>query len=60
MSTAKENTAESLLDRDNLAKHFTIIGLDRCTVPKNRLIGGRVAINGKPKYARILIRARNN
>lgn len=35
---------------------FEIIGLDRYTVPKEYLVGGRVAINGKPKYARILIR----
>lgn len=35
---------------------FEIIGLDRYTVPKEFLVGGRVAINGKPKYARILIR----
>lgn len=58
-SMARESTAESLYDRDNLAKKFIIIGLDRYTVPKNKLIGGRVAINGKPKYARILIRYRN-
>jgi len=35
---------------------FEIIGLDRYTVPKEYLVGGRVAINGKPCYARILIR----
>lgn len=35
---------------------FEIVGLDRYTVPKEFLVGGRVAINGKPKYARILIR----
>ena len=35
---------------------FEIIGLDRYTVPKEFLVGGRVAINGKPTYARILIR----
>ncbi|MCD8334784.1 MAG: adenine-specific methyltransferase EcoRI family protein [Clostridiales bacterium] len=35
---------------------FEIIGLDRYTVPKQFLVGGRVAINGKPRYARILIR----
>ena len=34
---------------------FEIIGLDRYTVPKQFLVGGRVAINGKPTYARILI-----
>lgn len=37
-------------------EQFDIIGLDRYTVPKEFLVGGRVAINGKPKYARILIR----
>ena len=37
-------------------EQFEIIGLDRYTVPKEILVGGRVAINGKPKYARILIR----
>ena len=37
-------------------EQFEIIGLDRYTVPKEFLVGGRVAINGKPKYARILIR----
>ena len=35
---------------------FEILGLDRYTVPKEYLVGGRVAINGKPKYARILIK----
>ena len=35
---------------------FEIIGLDRYTVPKEFLVGGRVAINGKATYARILIR----
>ena len=38
---------------------FEIIGLDRYTVPKEFLVGGRVAINGKATYARILIRARH-
>lgn len=37
-------------------EQFEIIGLDRYTVPKQFLVGGRVAINGKPCYARILIR----
>lgn len=37
---------------------FEIIGLDRYTVPKQFLVGGRVAINGKACYARILIRRR--
>ena len=37
-------------------EQFEIVGLDRYTVPKECLVGGRVAINGKPCYARILIR----
>ena len=37
-------------------EQFDIVGLDRYTVPKEFLVGGRVAIDGKPKYARILIR----
>lgn len=37
-------------------EQFEIIGLDRYTVPKQFLVGGRVAINGKPCFARILIR----
>ena len=37
---------------------FNVIGLDRYTVPKQYLVGGRVAINGKPKYARVLIQKR--
>ena len=36
-------------------EQFRIIGLDRYTVPKESLVGGRVAVNGRPKYARILI-----
>lgn len=39
---------------------FEIVGLDRYTVPKERLVGGRVAINGKPCYARVLIRKKAN
>lgn len=39
-------------------EQFEIIGLDRYTVPKEALVGGRVALNGKPCYARILIRRR--
>lgn len=35
---------------------FEIIGLDRYTAPKAVLVGGRLAINGKSVYARILIR----
>ena len=37
-------------------EQFEIIGLDRYTVPKEFLVGGRVAINGKPTYARVLIK----
>ncbi len=39
-------------------EQFEIIGLDRYTVPQEFLVGGRVAIDGKPKYARILIKKR--
>ena len=45
----------TFLDRHN-PEQFEIIGLDRYTVPKQYLVGGRVAIDGKPTYARILIR----
>ena len=45
----------TFLDKYN-PEQFEIIGLDRYTVPKEYLVGGRVAINGKPTYARILIR----
>jgi hypothetical protein len=45
----------SFIDKYN-PNQFEIIGLDRYTVPKEFLVGGRVAINGKPRYARILIR----
>ena len=45
----------TFLDKYN-PEQFEIVGLDRYTVPKEFLVGGRVAINGKPKYARILIR----
>ena len=37
-------------------EQFEIVGLDRYTVPKEALVGGRVAVEGKPRYARILIR----
>ena len=47
----------TFLDKYN-PDQFEIIGLDRYTVPKEFLVGGRVAINGKPCYARILIRRR--
>ena len=45
----------TFLDKYN-PEQFEIIGLDRYTVPKEYLVGGRVAIDGKPRYARILIR----
>ncbi|WP_417062491.1 adenine-specific methyltransferase EcoRI family protein [Ellagibacter isourolithinifaciens] len=45
----------TFMDKYN-PEQFEIIGLDRYTVPKEFLVGGRVAINGKPTYARILIR----
>ena len=37
---------------------FEIIGLDRYTVPKSQLVGGRLAVQGKAKYARILIKTK--
>lgn len=37
-------------------EQFEIIGIDRYTVPKQFLVGGRVAINGKPRYARLLVK----
>lgn len=45
----------TFLDKYN-PEQFEIIGLDRYTVPKEALVGGRVAINGKPTYARVLIK----
>ena len=45
----------TFMDKYN-PEQFEIIGLDRYTVPKEFLVGGRVAVNGIPKYARILIR----
>jgi hypothetical protein len=39
---------------------FEIIGLDRYAVPKEFLVGGRLAINGKSCYARILIRRKGS
>ncbi len=44
----------TFLDKYN-PEQFEIIGLDRYTIPKQFLVDGRAAINGKPKYARILI-----
>lgn len=49
----------TFLDKYN-PEQFKIIGLDRYTCPKEVLVGGRVAINGKPTYARILIRHKNS
>ena len=37
-------------------EQFEIIGLERYIAPKEILVGGRLAINGKSTYARILIR----
>lgn len=37
-------------------EQFEIIGLDRYTIPKEKLIGGRAGINGKSCYARLFIR----
>lgn len=45
----------TFIDKYN-PEQFEIIGLDRYTVPKECLVGGRVAINGKPAYARLLIK----
>ncbi len=47
----------TFLDKYN-PEQFEIVGLDRYTVPKEFLVGGRVAINGTPTYARILIHPR--
>ncbi len=49
----------TFLDKYN-PDQFEIICIDRYTVPKEALVGGRVAINGKPRYARILIRRKMN
>lgn len=48
----------TFLDKYN-PNEFDIIGLDRYTVPPEFLVGGRVALNGKPRYARILIQRKN-
>ena len=45
----------TFLDRYN-PEQFEIIGLDRYTVPTELLVGGRLSVDGKTKYARILIR----
>ncbi|MBQ9774063.1 MAG: adenine-specific methyltransferase EcoRI family protein [Clostridia bacterium] len=49
----------TFIDKYN-PEQFAIIGLDRYTVPKEFLVGGRVAVKGKACYARILIRRRKN
>ena len=49
----------TFLDKYN-PDQFEIVGLDRYTAPKQCLVGGRVAINGHPCYARILIRRKQN
>lgn len=41
-------------------EQFDILGLDRYTVPKKYLVGGRVAINGKRCYARIIVQHKTN
>jgi hypothetical protein len=46
------------LDKHN-SDQYRIVGLDRYTVPKEDLIGGRVGINGRPCYARVLIQKCN-
>ena len=45
----------TFLDKFN-PDQFKIIGLDRYTVPKKNLIGGRLTVNNKIRYARILVR----
>lgn len=45
----------TFMDKYN-PEQFEIVGLDRYTAPKKVLVGGRLAIDGKPKYARILIK----
>lgn len=40
-------------------EQFEIVGIDRYTVPKDVLVGGRLAVNGKSKYARVLIRRKD-
>lgn len=49
----------TFLDNYN-PEQFEIIGLDRYAVPKEFLVGGRLAINGKSCYARILIRRKGS
>lgn len=49
----------TFLDKYN-PDQFEILGLDRYTIPKEFLVGGRAALNGKPLYARILIRRKHH
>lgn len=49
----------TFLDKYN-PDQFEIMGLDRYYVPKDVLVGGRVAVNGQPKYTRIMIRRKIN
>ena len=49
----------TFLDKYN-PEQFEIIGLDRYTVPKELLVGGRLAVKGNTKYARILIRRKSD
>ena len=49
----------TFLDKYN-PEQFEIMGLDRYTIPKEFLVGGRAAVNGKPTYARILIRKKGD
>ena len=49
----------SFIDKYN-PEQFEIIGLDLYAVPKEFLVGGRLAINGKRKYARILIKRKEH
>lgn len=39
-------------------EQFEIIGLDRYTIPKDKLIGGRAGLNGKSLYARLFIKVK--
>lgn len=47
----------TFLDKYN-PDQFEIIGLDRYTVPKELLVGGRLTIDGEIKYARILLKVK--
>ncbi|MBR0541017.1 MAG: hypothetical protein IJK26_02295, partial [Clostridia bacterium] len=45
----------TFLDKFN-PEQFEIVGLDRYTIPTEYLVGGRAAVDGNSKYARILVR----